>query len=62
MYKSVSVKGLSVETVVRQSNCVFQRFCPFVAIENIHDNVQVHINIREDYKMYMGKMYFTLVM
>jgi spore coat polysaccharide biosynthesis protein SpsF (cytidylyltransferase family) len=29
-------------------------FCPVVAFETIQNNVQLHINTREDYKMRVG--------
>jgi spore coat polysaccharide biosynthesis protein SpsF (cytidylyltransferase family) len=44
-----------VETVARDQKSLVQSFCPFVTFDLIQNNVQLHINTREDYKMYMGK-------
>lgn len=53
MYKTESTETLAMETVVRDENCLFQRFHPFAAFE-ILQNVWLHIKICEDYKIYMG--------
>jgi hypothetical protein len=44
-----------VETVARNDNCSFARFHPFTSFEIIENNVQLHINAREDGKVYMGR-------
>jgi hypothetical protein len=41
--------GLYMETPALEiDNFLFRRFCPFIAFENVQNNVQLHINIRED--------------
>jgi hypothetical protein len=49
------VEGLFVQSLAKDGNCLFQRFHPFVAFEVIQNNAQLHINIREGNKMFMGK-------
>jgi hypothetical protein len=49
------MEAISVETVPRGGNCLFQRFRSFGAIEVIHYNMKLLINPRDDYKMYSGK-------
>jgi hypothetical protein len=44
---------ICVETVARGGNCLFQSFCSFLAFEIIQNNAWLHIDIKEDYKMYM---------
>lgn len=54
MYKTEFTDTLSAETVVRDENCLFQRFHPFAAFEILQNNVWLHIKTGEDYKIYMG--------
>jgi hypothetical protein len=54
MYKTESTDTLSVETVARDENCLFQRFYPFAAFESLQNNVWLHIKTCEDYKIYTG--------
>jgi hypothetical protein len=44
-----------VETVARDGKYLFQRFCPFIAFEVIQNNMQVCVNARKNYKIYVGK-------
>jgi hypothetical protein len=48
--------GLSVKTVARDGNCLFRRFRPFVAFEITQNNVQLHINTKEDYELHGVKI------
>jgi hypothetical protein len=50
------MEELSVKTVTRDGNCLFQWFCPFVAFEIIQNKVQLHINIKKDYKCIREKL------
>jgi hypothetical protein len=43
-------KKLTTETVARNENCSFLRFHPFASFEITNNNVQLHINAREDGK------------
>jgi hypothetical protein len=60
VYKSESVDGLSVETVARDGNCLFQRFHAFVSYEMLKNNVGLHIYTREDCKICMEIKYSVL--
>jgi hypothetical protein len=54
------MEGLSVEILARRGYCLFRRFRACVAYDIIQNNVL--INTREDYKMYVGKKEYMLVM
>lgn len=49
------VEELSVQSLANDGNCLFQRFHPFVVFIIIQNNAQLHINIREGNKMFVGK-------
>jgi hypothetical protein len=51
----IMYRKLTTETVARIENCSFLRFHPFASFEIIENNVQLHINAREDGKVYMGR-------
>jgi hypothetical protein len=65
MYKGRPIGKLSVETVLRDGNCLFRRFWPFVALETIQNNVWLHTNSREDWAnacqitQFRGKIFMT---
>jgi hypothetical protein len=44
-----------METVARGGNCLFRRFQPFGAFTIIQNNVELLINPRDDYRMYLEK-------
>jgi hypothetical protein len=45
------MRKLTVETVARDVNSLFQSFCPFVAFETIQNNMQLCFKTRVDCKM-----------
>jgi hypothetical protein len=45
------VLGSCHETVVGDRICLYRKFRLFVAFEVIQNNVRLHINTRDDYKM-----------
>lgn len=51
----VKYRRLTLETVVRNLNCSFLRIRPFASFEITENNVQLHINAREDGKVYIGR-------
>jgi hypothetical protein len=54
MYNTESNDTLSVETVARDENCLFQSFHPFAAFETLQNNVWLHMKTCDDYKIYIG--------
>jgi hypothetical protein len=48
MCKSESVVGLSMETVDKDGNCLFQTFLPFIAFQIIQNNVQLQSNNKKE--------------
>jgi hypothetical protein len=55
------VDRLSVKTVARDINFLFQSCHPFVVFEIIQNNVWLSINTRDEYILYMGKMNYVVV-
>jgi hypothetical protein len=51
----VKYRKLTMETVARNVNCSLLRLHPFASFEITEDNVHLHINAREDGKVYMGR-------
>jgi hypothetical protein len=47
--------AISVETVARGGNCLFRRFRPFGTFKIIQNNMELLINPRDDYRMYLEK-------
>jgi hypothetical protein len=56
VYKSVSLEVLTAETVTRNGNSLFRWFHPFIVLEIIQNNVWLHVNKREVYKIFFEKM------
>jgi hypothetical protein len=46
---------MSGNIVAGDGNPLHQRFCLFAASEIIQNNLQLHINMEEDYKIYVGR-------